>query len=57
MNYTAPYFSLDDIGQFDSPFDVIQHYLNGGDILKKNGGRTVYLIAPLVNENTIMKSR
>ncbi|XP_065884045.1 uncharacterized protein [Dysidea avara] len=55
MKYTAPYFSLHDTDQFESPFDVIQHYLNG-DIFKDNGGGTVHLITPLVHENTI-KSR
>jgi len=56
MKYTTPHFSLDGVKQFDSPLDVIQHYLNGDDVLKESGGKEVHLIAPLIREDTI-KSR
>ncbi|XP_065886034.1 tyrosine-protein phosphatase non-receptor type 11-like isoform X2 [Dysidea avara] len=53
MKYTAPYFSLHDEEQFESPFDIIQHYLDGHDVLRRYRGGAIHLINPLNNENTI----
>jgi len=57
MKYTSPYFSLYDTEQFYSPFDVIQHYLDGRSVLRSNNGRSVHLETPLINERTIISSR
>jgi len=54
MKYTAPYFSLHDTEQFHSPFDVIQHYLDGCGVLRSNDGRSVHLKTPLINGKTII---
>jgi len=53
MKYTAPYFSLHDAEQFDSPLDVIKHYIHSDDILKSRRGGVIHLTKPLINENTI----
>ena len=55
IKHTAQHFSLQDAEQFESPLDIIHHYLNG-NTLKKNGSDIVHLKTPLVVEETI-KSR
>jgi len=53
MEYTAPYFSLHDAEQFNSPIDVIQHYIDGHDTLKNKRGEAIHLKVPLIYESTI----
>ena len=55
MEYNAPYFSLHGADQFESPFDVIQHYLSGNNALKntQGGPGAIQLKTPLINEKTI----
>ncbi|XP_065885578.1 uncharacterized protein [Dysidea avara] len=53
MKYTEPYFSLCDTDQFDSPFDIIQHYLDGHGVLRRNRGGAIHLSSPLNNESNI----
>lgn len=53
INYAAPYFSLQNEEKFDSPLDVIQHFLDGHGILQNTRREAIYLKNFIINKGTI----